>query len=66
MLVEGTQMHVIEFKQIVMLNPSITKSSLFLACTGLLHYTDVTYGSYISQMHMVFFFSKIQAVIQYL
>ena len=55
MLVEGTQMHVIEFKWIVMLDPSIAKSSSFLACTRLLHYTDVTYGSYIPQMHVGFF-----------
>ena len=45
------------------LDPSIAKSSSFFACTRLLHYTDVTYGSYISQMHVVFF-GKIQAVIQ--
>ena len=66
MLAEGTRMHVIEFKWIVMLDPSIAKSSSFLACTRLLHYTDVTYGSYISQMHVVLFFSKIQAGLQYL
>lgn len=47
-------MHVIEFKRIV----TIAKSSSFLACTRLLHYTDVTYGSYISQMHVVFFLAK--------